>query len=80
MEHLFFAYPRKKERLETEPIKVNNPSSEMGDVAAVSGQLATAVELMMNPAVPQLQRQQAFQQLEEFKVRFYLILSILIIL
>ena len=52
----------------------------MGDVAAVSGQLATAVELMMNPAVPQLQRQQAFQQLEEFKVRFYLILSILIIL
>lgn len=39
----------------------------MGDVAALSAQLAAAVELMMNPGVPQLQRQQAFQQLEEFK-------------
>ena len=39
-----------------------------GEVAVISQQLAQVVELILNPAVPEPQRQQAFQQLEEFKV------------
>ena len=38
------------------------------EVGVISGQLAQVVELILNPAVPEQQRQQAFQQIEEFKV------------
>ncbi|XP_023336728.1 exportin-5 [Eurytemora carolleeae] len=37
------------------------------EVGVISGQLAQVVELILNPAVPEQQRQQAFQQIEEFK-------------
>ena len=38
------------------------------EVVNIAMQLAAAVEMMMNPTIPQAQRHQAFQQLEQFKV------------